>query len=51
MTMDRLLLHAVPAVFFLAGWHWAEVGTARHRVGNIGTSLATGTAVHAQQTD
>ena len=27
MTMDRLLLHAVPAVIFLAGWHWAEVGT------------------------
>ena len=28
MTMDRLLLHAVPAVIFLAGWHWAEIGTA-----------------------
>ena len=25
MTMDRLLLHAVPAVIFLAGWHWAEM--------------------------
>jgi hypothetical protein len=24
MTMDRLLLHTVPAVIFLAGWHWAE---------------------------
>jgi hypothetical protein len=29
MTMDRLLLHAIPAVIFLAGWHWAELGTAR----------------------
>ncbi|MGA2280979.1 MAG: glycosyltransferase family 39 protein [Verrucomicrobiota bacterium] len=29
MTVDRLLLHTVPAVIFLAGWHWAEVGTAR----------------------
>jgi hypothetical protein len=27
ITMDRLLLHTVPAVIFLAGWHWAEVGT------------------------
>ena len=27
MTMDRLLLHTVPAVIFLAGWHWAEMGT------------------------
>jgi hypothetical protein len=51
MTMDRLLLHMVPAVIFLAGWHWAEVGTAHHHVGNIGTSVATGTAVHAQRTD
>ncbi|MGP8218294.1 MAG: glycosyltransferase family 39 protein [Limisphaerales bacterium] len=29
MTMDRLLLHTVPAVIFLAGWHWAELGTVR----------------------
>jgi hypothetical protein len=27
MIMDRLLLHTVPAVIFLAGWHWAEMGT------------------------
>jgi hypothetical protein len=25
-TMDRLLLHTAPAVFLLAGWHWAEAG-------------------------
>jgi len=30
MTMDRLLLHAVPAVIFLAGWHWAELETSHH---------------------
>ena len=35
MTMDRLLLHAVPAVIFLAGWHWAEVETSHRHVGNI----------------
>jgi hypothetical protein len=34
MTMDRLLLHAIPAVIFLAGWHWAEVETGRRHVGN-----------------
>ncbi len=38
MTMDRLLLHAVPAVIFLAGWHWAAVGMGRQRFGNIGAS-------------
>ncbi|MGA2787599.1 MAG: glycosyltransferase family 39 protein [Verrucomicrobiota bacterium] len=27
MTMDRLLLHAVPAVILLAGWHWSEMET------------------------
>lgn len=27
MTMDRLLLHTVPAVIFLVGWHWAETST------------------------
>jgi hypothetical protein len=27
VTMNRLLLHAVPAAALLAGWHWAEVGT------------------------
>jgi hypothetical protein len=26
MTMYRLLLHTVPAVILLAGWHWAETG-------------------------
>jgi len=31
MTMDRLLLHTVPAVIFLAGWHWAEART-RQRI-------------------
>jgi hypothetical protein len=40
MTMDRLLLHTVPAVIFLAGWHWAEVETGHHNVGNIGASGA-----------
>ena len=34
ITMDRLLLHTVPAVIFLAGWHWAEVETGRRHVGN-----------------
>jgi hypothetical protein len=29
ITLDRLLLHAVPAVVFLAGWHWAELETDR----------------------
>jgi hypothetical protein len=51
MTLDRLLLHTVPAVFFLAGWHWAELETGHHHVGTIGTSSATETPVHAQQTD
>jgi hypothetical protein len=37
MTMDRLLLHAVPAVIFLAGWHWAELGTDHRHVGNFCT--------------
>jgi hypothetical protein len=27
MTMDRLLLHTISAVIFLAGWHWAELET------------------------
>jgi hypothetical protein len=31
MTIDRLLLHTIPAVIFLAGWHWAEAGT-RQRI-------------------
>jgi hypothetical protein len=35
MTMDRLLLHTVPAVIFLAGWHWAELGTGHRHIGNI----------------
>ena len=34
MTLDRLLLHTVPAVFFLAGWHWAEMETRRQIAGN-----------------
>ncbi len=34
MTMDRLLLHTVPAVVLLAGWHWAELETGRRHVGN-----------------
>jgi hypothetical protein len=41
MTMDRLLLHTVPALIFLAGWHWAEVETGHRHVENIGTSGAT----------
>jgi 4-amino-4-deoxy-L-arabinose transferase-like glycosyltransferase len=35
MTMDRLLLHTVPAIIFLTGWHWAELEKNRHPVGNI----------------
>ena len=35
MTMDRLLLHTVPAVILLAGWHWAELETNHRHVGNI----------------
>jgi hypothetical protein len=31
LTLDRLLLHALPAVVLLIGWHWAEVET--HRPG------------------
>jgi hypothetical protein len=38
MTMDRLLLHTVPAVILLAGWHWAELGTNPRRAGNVGIS-------------
>ena len=38
MTLDRLLWHAVPAVVFLAGWHWAAVGSGRQRFENIGAS-------------
>ena len=34
MTMDRLLLHTVPAVMLLAGWHWAEVGAGPQRTGS-----------------
>jgi hypothetical protein len=35
MTMDRLLLHTVPAVILLAGWHWAELETGQRHVGKI----------------
>ena len=49
MTMDRLLLHAVPAVIFLAGWHWAEVGTG-HRMLEI-LEHSRRVSVHARQTD
>jgi hypothetical protein len=35
ITMDRLLLHTVPAVIFLAGWHWAELETDHRQVGNF----------------
>jgi hypothetical protein len=35
ITMDRLLLHTVPAVILLAGWHWAELETGRRHVGTI----------------
>lgn len=28
-TLVRLLLHTLPAVIFLTGWHWAEVGAGR----------------------
>jgi 4-amino-4-deoxy-L-arabinose transferase-like glycosyltransferase len=45
MTVDRLLLHAVPAVIFLAGWHWAEAGTGLCHVENSRTSDATEAAV------
>jgi hypothetical protein len=41
MTMDRLLLHTVPAVIFLAGWHWAELETDHNHIGNPGISGAT----------
>jgi hypothetical protein len=34
MTMDRLLLHTVPVVIFLAGWHWTEVETRRQIAGS-----------------
>jgi hypothetical protein len=34
MTLDRLLLHTVPAVILLAGWHWAEVESS-HPVSRI----------------
>jgi hypothetical protein len=29
VTLDRLLSQAIPALIFLAGWHWAEIGTGR----------------------
>ena len=29
MSLDRLLLHAVPAVVLLIGYHWAEAGGPR----------------------
>jgi hypothetical protein len=50
MTMDRLLLHAVPAVIFLAGWHWAEIGTSPGRVGSAGISSKIETTAYAQRT-
>ena len=51
ITMDRLLLHTVPAVIFLAGWHWAEIGTSPSRVGSVGISSKIETAAYAQRTD
>jgi hypothetical protein len=50
MTMDRLLLHAVPGVIFLAGWHWAEIGTSPGRVGSAGISSKIETTAYAQRT-
>jgi hypothetical protein len=51
VTIDRLLLHTVPAVIFLAGWHWAEVGTSPRYVGSVGISGATEADVHARRTN
>ena len=36
MTLDRLLLHAVPAIILLAGWHWAEIMSTVRPVENSG---------------
>lgn len=51
MTMDRLLLHTVPAVIFLAGWHWAEVGANPHHVNSLGTSGPIENPVRSQPAD
>ncbi len=50
MTMNRLLLHAVPAVIFLAGWHWAELESVHLHVENPETSSASNSSVQAGQT-
>jgi hypothetical protein len=51
MTMDRLLLHTVPAVIFLAGWHWAEVETDHRLFGSALINSTTETSVPARRTD
>ena len=38
ITINRLLLHTVPAVILLAGWHWAEMKTGHHQVENVAGS-------------
>jgi len=40
ITLDRLLLHAVPAVIFLAGWHWAEMEAGYCHARNSGSDGA-----------
>ena len=47
ITMDRLLLHTVPAVIFLAGWHWAELGTSHRHAGSTGIGVANETPLPA----
>lgn len=38
VTLDRLLLHTVPAVVFLTGWHWAELGAGPPRMSLAGST-------------
>jgi len=47
MTLDRLLLHAIPAAIFLAGWHWAELGTRLSQAGSAGSRANRGSAGEA----
>ena len=51
VTLDRLLLHVLPAVVLLAGWHWAEAGAGQRHVGNPGLQNTTDASVRPEQTD
>ena len=51
VTLDRLLLHVLPAVMLLAGWHWAEAGAGQRHVESLGLQHPTDVSIRPEQTN